>query len=323
MTGARLALARATPPGDVISGLTATPRGIPCKYFYDENGAALFQRICTLAEYYPTRTEIGILERHSGAIRGWIGPDTRLVEFGSGSGQKTRLLLRHLHEPHEYVPIDICAPQLVANARSLRRTFPGLVVKPVHGDYTSRVSLYPNGRARRTVVFFPGSTIGNFEPLEASAFLRRAADLAGPAGGLLIGVDLQKPVAVLERAYNDAAGVTAAFNRNILAHVNVLCGADFDLSRFEHVAFYDARASRIEMHLRSVTAQTVTLGYARVLQLARGELIATEHSYKYDVDEFRELVREAGFVWRHTWLDARRWFSVHAFDVEPRCSPAP
>lgn len=323
MTGVRLALARATPPDDIIGGLTATPRSIPCKYFYNEKGAALFQRICTLDEYYPTRTEIGILERHSATIRGWIGAGARIVEFGSGSGQKTRLLLRHLRDPHEYVPIDICAPQLFANACSLRRTFPGLAVKPVHGDYMSRVSLPPNGRARRTVVFFPGSTIGNFEPLEAGAFLRRAADLAGPGGGLLIGVDLQKPVAVLERAYNDAAGVTAAFNRNILAHVNALCGADFALSRFEHVAFYDAGTSRIEMHLRSVAPQTVTLGDARVIPLARGELIATEHSYKYDVDEFRELVREAGFVWRHTWLDARRWFSVHAFDVEARRPPAP
>jgi len=319
MTGLRLQTVPAAAPGDIIAGLTGTPKTIPCKYFYDHAGAELFERICTLDEYYPTRTETHILARHGRDIGTWAGNGARVVEFGSGSGQKTRLLLRHLSEPHEYVPIDICAPQLLINAQSLRESFPGLAVKPVHADYMKRLQLPANTGARRTAVFFPGSTIGNFEPLEATAFLHRAADLAGAGGGLLIGVDLKKAKPIVERAYNDSAGVTAAFNRNVLLHVNALCGSDFDPSRFEHVAFYNSDAGRVEMHLRSVTSQTVTLRAVPegplAIHLDRGELIGTEHSYKYHIAEFRDLVTAAGFVSRHTWVDDRRWFSVHAFDV--------
>jgi dimethylhistidine N-methyltransferase len=320
MTSVRLDVAGAVAPDDIIAGLAAKPRSIPCKYFYDERGAELFEEICRLDEYYPTRTEIGILERHRYAICHWVGKNARVIEYGSGSGEKTRLLLDHLETPLQYVPIDICLPQLMHNADHLRRAYPHVHVRPLHADYTHRLRVPANGRAARTVAFFPGSTIGNFEPLDAAAFLRRAAELAGPGGGLLIGVDLKKPVAILERAYNDARGITAAFNLNILAHVNALCGADFSASRFEHVAFYDG-ARRIEMHLRSLVPQRVTLRSARaregplVIDVEQGELLRTEHCYKYDVDEFRDLVREAGFEPRYTWLDRQRWFGVYAFDV--------
>ena len=305
-------------PDDIVAGLTGVPRSIPSKYFYDETGAELFDRICALDEYYPTRTEVGILREHLPEIATWAGRGTRIVEFGSGSGLKTRLLLRSLDQPREYLPVDINAPQLGDNAALLRRDFPTLQVTPVPGDYAARLRLPHNLEAKRTIIFFPGSTIGNFEPAEALAFLQHARGLAGREGGLVIGVDLKKDRATLERAYNDALGVTAAFNLNVLAHVNALADADFDLSGFEHVAFYNERASRIEMHLRSSRRQTVTLGGARqgpvVLHLHRGEQILTEHSYKYGVEEFRELAAQAGFVPRDSWTDARRWFSVQVFD---------
>ena len=320
MTTIRAEIARALAPDDVIAGLVGTPRSIPCKYFYDSRGAELFEEICRLEEYYPTRTEVGILRQYGRAVRAWVGKNARIIEYGSGSGEKTRILLDHLDAPREYVPIDICLPQLIHNADRLRRAYAHLRVSPLHGDYTKRLRLPLNGggSAARTVVFFPGSTIGNFEPLEAVGFLRRAAEIARPGGGLLIGVDLKKPARILERAYNDARGVTAAFNLNILAHLNALCGADFRVEQFEHVAFYDG-ARRIEMHLRSLVPQRVTLraapGGALTIDLDRGELVQTEHSYKYDVEEFRDLARNAGFELRHTWLDAKRWFGVFAFDV--------
>lgn len=320
MTSIRAEVARALAPDDVIAGLLDTPRSIPCKYFYDARGAELFEEICRLEEYYPTRTEVGILRQYRHAVRAWVGKHARIVEYGSGSGEKTQVLLDQLDTPREYVPIDICLPQLIHNADRLRRAYPRLRVSPLHADYTRRLRLPLNGggSAARTVVFFPGSTIGNFEPLEAVGFLRRAAELAQPGGGLLIGVDLKKPARILERAYNDARGVTAAFNLNILAHLNALCGADFRVEQFEHVAFYDG-TRRIEMHLRSLVPQRVTLPAAPVgaltIDLDRGEMVQTEHSYKYDVEEFRDLARNAGFEPRHTWLDARRWFGVFAFDV--------
>lgn len=307
-------------PEDVIERLTATPKSLPCKYFYDEAGAALFDQICALPEYYPTRTETGILRTYMDEISHWAGAGARVVEFGSGSGEKTHLLLEHLRAPREYVPIDICDPQLLRNAESLRLAFPGLVVSPVHADYTKPLRLlHHDPDAQRTIVFFPGSTIGNFEPREAVAFLKRAAHVAGGNGGLLIGVDLRKDPDILDRAYNDAMGITAAFNLNILAHINAVCDADFDPSKFEHLAFYNSEAGRIEMHLRSTAAQTVMLhgvsGGPVAIELEDGELIGTEHSYKYEAEAFRTLASAAGFISRHTWIDPQGWFSIHAFDV--------
>lgn len=319
-------MSSAVPAGDaalfdeVIAKLRRSPRMLPTKLFYDARGAALFEQITTLPEYYPTRVESEILRAHGTDIAAWVGADAQVIEFGSGSGEKTRLLLEQLETPAEYLPIDIAASQLQAFASSLRAEFPGLQVHPIVADYTRglRMPASPDAPGR-TVVFFPGSTIGNFEPDEARAFLRRAAQLAGSGAGLLIGVDLKKDVAILERAYNDAAGVTAAFNLNILQHVNRLFAGTFDVSAFRHHAFYSAEHGRVEMHLISVPAQRVTLtaqdGRRETIELDAGEHIVTEYSYKYSVEEFVALADAAGFTWRRTWTDGARMFAELAFDV--------
>jgi dimethylhistidine N-methyltransferase len=305
---------------EALRGLRATPKRLPSKLLYDERGAALFEAITALPEYYPTRTEIAILRQHAPAIARWIGPGARVVEFGSGRGEKARLLLSALTDPAEYVPVDIAEPQLLHLAESLRADFPGLAVQPVSADFTQQPELpAPEVAGRgRTIVFFPGSTIGNFEPAEAGTFLRYAAHVAGPGGGLLIGADLQKDIAVLERAYDDAAGVTAAFDLNVLQHVNRLLGADFDPESFRHRALYDPDAGRIEMHLVSTTPQRVRLrppGGAEVeIDFAAGEPIVTEYSYKYTPDGFAALAGSAGFVVRQRWSDDAGWFGVFAFD---------
>ena len=305
---------------EVAAGLSRPQKQLPCKLFYDEKGAQLFEQICTLPEYYPTRTELQILRANAAAMAHWIGPHARIVEFGSGSGEKTRLLLRQLEAVAEYVPVDISGGQLRTFARDLSRAFPGLNVRPVCADYTHAFALpKSNQHVERTVVFFPGSTIGNFTPSEARDFLRNAADIAGHDGGLLIGVDLRKDSATLERAYNDGAGVTAAFNLNMLEHINRVCDADFDIAAFEHRAIYDQARGRIEMHLFSRKAQEVTLGRSltRPLQVrfAAGEVIVTEYSYKYDIAGFQEIAAGAGFTPAMVWTDPHHRFSVQAFDV--------
>ncbi|MGQ0813768.1 MAG: L-histidine N(alpha)-methyltransferase [Gemmatimonadota bacterium] len=302
---------------DVMEGLSRPQKQLPCKLFYDEAGARLFERICTLPEYYPTRTEIAILRGHAGAVVEWIGPRARIVEFGSGSGEKTRILLRALRQPSEYIPIDISNTQLLAFARSLAHELPWIRISPMCDDYTNRLLL--PATEERTIVFFPGSTIGNFEPAAAFEFLRNAAALAGRNGGLLIGVDLRKERSALERAYNDAQGVTAEFNRNILRHVNRACDADFRLDCFGHHAFYDEAHGRIEMHLVSTRPQNITLARSsrrpRRVGIGAGESILTEYSYKYDIEGFRALARSAGFAPVSVWTDPARRFSVHAFEV--------
>src|SRR5512146_142426 len=234
---------------DVRAGLSRLPRSLPCKYFYDEAGAELFDRITQLEAYYPTRTELSILRRHLPEIADLIGPAARLVEFGSGSGLKTRLLLRPLRAPAAYVPVDISRVQLREFALSLAGEFPRLDVRPICADYTANWAIPSLMAAARTVAFFPGSTIGNFEVDEAAAFLARVRSLCGPGGALLIGVDLAKDRATIERAYDDPEGVTAAFNLNLLHRINRECGADFDLDAFRHHAFYDESQQRIEMQL--------------------------------------------------------------------------
>lgn len=298
---------------EVLRGLATRPRSLPCKLFYDELGSALFDRICELPEYYPTRTETAILRSTGDEIAASIGPGAIVIEFGSGSSVKTRLLLDVLVEPKGYVPIDISREHLERSAAALAAEYPDLDILPVCADYTRDVSL-PRlvDRVARRVVFFPGSTVGNFEPTEVVEFLRRVRALVGRRGGLLIGVDLKKDAAVLDAAYNDAEGVTAAFNRNVLVHLNRELGADFDVEAWEHRAFYDERLGRIEMHLVSSRAQSVTIGGRRI-DFAAGETIHTENSYKYAVEEFVELARAAGFPSGRVWIDDAALFSVHYF----------
>lgn len=295
----------------LLAGLRARPRSVPPKFFYDAEGSRLFDAICELDEYYPTRTETAILRRHAGEMAACIGPGAELVEFGAGSLRKIRLLLGALEAPLRYVPIDISAEHLQAEAAALRREHPGLAVLPVAADFTRGVLLPPaaGGEPLRRAGFFPGSSIGNFLPDEARRFLAMAAQLL-QGGGLLIGVDLVKDPAVLHRAYNDARGITAAFNRNLLKRANRELGADFDAAAFDHYAFYEPRLQRIEMHLVSRTRQTVSLGGER-FEFAAGESLHTENSCKYSVEGFRALAREAGFAPGPVWCDDAGLFSVH------------
>jgi L-histidine Nalpha-methyltransferase len=298
---------------DVLYGLQPGVRKLPPKYFYDDVGARLFERITTLDEYYPTRTETAILEAHGEEMAAALGPRVRLVEFGSGSGEKTRLLLRRLREPASYVPVDIAYAQLRAFAADVGREFPGLAVEPHWGDYMQPLHLAASARAARTVAFFPGSTIGNMETLQAAAFLRRVASLCGAGGGLLLGTDMHKDSAILEPAYNDAAGVTAEFNLNMLRRINRELGADFDLDGWEHCAFYDRHHRRIEMRLiaRRDCAVAVPLapsGSAR-FSFRAGEWITTEYSHKYTEDSVRALAA-SGWRVERSWSDEAEWFGV-------------
>jgi L-histidine N-alpha-methyltransferase len=300
---------------DVLDGLARPQKELPSKWLYDERGSSLFEQICDLEEYYPTRTELGILERHVRGMAALLGPGCALVEYGAGSGLKTRLLLRHLRDPAAYIPIDISASALAETVARLARDFPELVVRPLCADFSVPVRLPLDGvDARRRAVFFPGSTIGNLHKPDVVSFLRMVARECGRGGGLLIGVDLRKERAVLERAYDDARGVTAAFNLNLLARANSELGADFDLARFRHRALFDERHGRVEMHLVSQAAQRVTIA-GRTFALAAGETIWTESSYKYELREFAALAALAGWRCERVWSDERAWFSVQYLTV--------
>lgn len=292
----------------VWDGLAAKPKRIPPKYFYDARGSELFEAICRLPEYYPTRTERAILSRHAEAIAREVGPDAQLIEPGAGSCEKVRLLLEALR-PAAYVPVEICAELVEAAAAQLRRAYPWLRVEPRSGDFTRLEGLLDGLARGRPVVFFPGSTVGNLEPEEAVGFLARLAAVVGPGGHLIIGVDLKKDPGVLAAAYNDAAGTTAAFNRNLLVRINRELDGDFDPGAFEHRARYDGRQGRVEMHLVSRRAQTVRVA-GRAFPFAAGESIHTENSYKYGLAEFAELAARAGLRQERYWADERGWFSV-------------
>jgi dimethylhistidine N-methyltransferase len=300
---------------DLQLGLAAPPHQISPKYFYDAEGSRLFDRICDLPEYYPTRTERAILAAHAADIAQEIGPGCDLVEFGAGSCSKVRLLLDELR-PRRYLPIDISAEHLEQSAAELEREHPGLLVLPVSGDYTAKVHLPPALSGARRVGFFPGSTIGNFTPDEALQFLRGAARLLR-GGGLLLGADLVKDPAVLHAAYNDAQGVTAAFNLNLLARANRELGAAFDLDAFWHSSFYNAAAGRIEMHLVSRKRQQVALG-GECYELEEGLSLHTENSYKFTIDGLRRLAVQAGFRPGRVWTDPQRLFSVHWLEAPVR-----
>jgi dimethylhistidine N-methyltransferase len=300
---------------EVIAGLSLPQKSLPPKYFYDRVGSGLFERICRLAEYYPTRVELAITRANVRAMARFAGTQVALVEYGSGESLKTRLLLRALR-PSAYIPIDISEDALHAAERRLRREFPWLRIRPVQGDFSHplEVRLDP-ARGGRTLVYFPGSTIGNLTPQDAHAFLTMTRGQVGARGAMLVGVDLKKDPVLLHAAYNDAKGVTAAFNLNLLARINRELGGSFALQRWRHYAFYNATLGRIEMHLVSLVRQSVRIGRHR-FDFERGETIHTENSYKYGIEEFRELARRAGFRPEKLWTDTQQRFSVHGLRAE-------
>lgn len=296
---------------DVLAGLGGSPKALPPKYFYDARGCALFEAICELPEYYPTRTELALMHDHAADMAAQLDKDCLLIEFGSGASIKTEVLLRTLR-PAAYVPVDIAADALQASTARLATAFPQLPIIAICADYMQplRVPALEGIKATHRVIYFPGSTIGNLTPEGAQVFLGRARDMAGAGGAMLIGVDLKKEASLLHAAYNDAQGVTAEFNLNLLRRINRELAADFDLEQFRHVAFYNAAAGRIEMHLESLRAQTVIVS-GRMFTFGAGERMHTENSCKYSVDEFRHLAQSAGFRPGQVWVDADRLFAVH------------
>jgi len=300
----------------VLAGLSRSPRAIPPKFLYDAKGSALFDAICELPEYYLTRTEIEILKRHAADIASRAGPGSALIEFGSGSSVKSRLLLDALQDLALYSPIDISRQHLDQTAAGLRRDYPSLKVEPVCADYMALDTLPQiNGHARR-LGFFPGSTIGNLEPDEATAFLRRAHRLLGSDGALVLGADLRKDPQRLHDAYNDSAGVTAAFTLNLLRRMNRELQATFDLDGFVHEAFYNSFEGRIEIYFRSLRPQSATVA-GRTFSFAEGERVHTEYSYKFDVAGIEALARSAGMHVAETWTDPSRLFAVSYLVAAP------
>jgi dimethylhistidine N-methyltransferase len=297
----------------VIAGLARRPRSLSPKFFYDARGSELFDEITGLPEYYPTRTEIALLREHGAAMAALLGHDTLLIELGSGSDAKIRVLLDALR-PRAYVPIDISREHLLRSARGIAGDHPGLAVHALCADYTRAFALPEAVRGLRRAAFYPGSSIGNFEPDQACALLRGVAELLGPDGRLLVGVDLKKAPVRLHAAYNDSQGVTARFNLNLLHRIRRELGADIDPAAFRHHAFYNGDAGRVEMHLIATRPQTVVVD-ARRFEFAEGDGIQTENSYKYAVDEFGALAAAAGFDTLRVWQDRERLFSVHCLVV--------
>ncbi|MEH6823039.1 MAG: L-histidine N(alpha)-methyltransferase [Motiliproteus sp.] len=296
---------------DVMAGLSQRPATLPPKYFYDSKGSRLFDAITELPEYYPTRTEVGILSANAAEIAQRVGTGSLLVEPGGGSCAKVHILLEGL-KPLAYVPMDISKDHLRLAAEELSLAFPWLEIHAACTDYCREMQLPPSAPKGTRVAFFPGSSIGNFDPADAVRFLTSIAELVGPGGYLLIGVDLKKDKAILEAAYDDAAGVTAAFNLNLLARINRELGGNFDLNAWQHKALYDEHHGRIEMHLVSQCAQTVTFNQ-RLFHFAAGETIHTENSYKYSSQEFIAVAARAGFQSDALWCDDQQLFSVHLF----------
>ena len=295
---------------DVIAGLSERPKRLLPKYFYDEEGSRLFEEITELPEYYPTRTELAILHVHAADIAQFIPQKTALIEFGSGSTRKVRTLLAVAPAIEAYVPVDISVEMLTQEAARLQHDYPRLRVLPVTADFTQPFSLPSAIVGLSRVGFFPGSTIGNFEPHDASNFLDHARRMLGRRGTLIIGVDLIKDTGVLNAAYDDAAGVTAKFNLNLLTRINRELGATFDIDAFSHHAFYNVERRRIEMHLASRKRQKVRVA-GRTFDFRLGETIHTENSYKYSVESFSALARGCGWMPAAVWTDARGYFSVH------------
>ncbi|MDH3514090.1 MAG: L-histidine N(alpha)-methyltransferase [Gammaproteobacteria bacterium] len=311
--------AAATMQEEVLQGLASRPRRIAPKFFYDERGSRLFDAICELPEYYPTRTEMGILDSCAGEVARLAGPDGTLIELGSGASRKIRLLLEAVR-PRQYLGIDISREFLRQSAQQLAHDYPRLDVHAACADFMHDIELPDGAIEGRRLAFFPGSTIGNFEPWDAQAFLGRVRRLIQPDGGLLIGVDLKKDPALLNSAYNDSAGLTAEFNLNLLERLRGELGAEVNPQGFRHRAFYNTQRGRVEMHLVSRRAQEIRLN-GRRFHFAAGESIHTENSYKYAVGEFHSLARGAGLWPRQVWLDSDRLFSVHYLAVSSRSRP--
>jgi dimethylhistidine N-methyltransferase len=304
---------------DVIAGLSAAPKSLPPKYFYDARGSELFEAICELPEYYLTRTELGMLEALGAEIGARLPRNHAIIEYGSGSGRKTRLLMRAA-KPAAYVAIDISREQLRSATQAIASMFPETDVVALCADYTTALDLSQIDalNARRRVIFFPGSTIGNFTTEEALRFLKNARAVAGASGAMIVGVDLKKDPARLHAAYDDAQGVTAEFNLNVLRRINRELQGTFDLSAFAHRALYDPQNGRIEMHLVSTRDQNASVG-SKTFAFAAGESILTEYSYKYSVEEFQQLARSAGFDASDCWVDSQSRFSIHHLTVPHDC----
>jgi dimethylhistidine N-methyltransferase len=299
---------------DVVNGLTADPKRLSPKYFYDHAGSDLFEQITELPDYYPTRTEVAILNAHAADISALIPPNAALIEFGSGSSTKTRIVLSAAETLGAYVPVDISGQFLHQQVVALRCEYPKLQVLPVAADFTKPFALPEAVRMMPRVGFFPGSTIGNFEPHEAAAFLRHAGCILGRGATFIVGVDLVKDTQVLQRAYNDAQGVTAKFNLNLLTRINRELGAKFNEACFEHHAFFNRERSRIEMHLASLKRQRIKV-CGECVEFRAGETIHTESSYKYSVESFGALARGAGWTPTTVWTDAQNYFSVHVLTL--------
>ncbi len=301
--------------GDVLSGLAQPRKWLPPKYFYDARGSELFEAICALPEYYPTRTELAMMQAGAAEMARVLGPQCLLIEYGAGSGRKTRVLIEAL-APVAYMAIDISRTALRHCAGELAAAYPGVRVAAVCADYARPLPLptIEGVQPLRRVIYFPGSTIGNFTRPEALAFLRHVHAVAGPGGAMLVGVDLKKDPARLHAAYNDAQGVTAAFNLNLLTRINRELNGNFGVGAFEHHAFYDESEGRIEMHLRSLREQQVSVA-GQAFHFSAGETIHTENSCKYSVEEFQQLARDAGFTAAHCWTDAEQLFSIHYLSI--------
>ncbi|MET3651332.1 L-histidine N(alpha)-methyltransferase [Dyella japonica] len=297
--------------GIVQRGLRARPKRLPSWLFYDERGSQLFEAICEQPEYYLTRSEIALMDAHAGDIADVLGPDVRLVEYGSGNAIKTRMLLEHLHAPVSYVPVEISAEPLRNSTQALNSSFPGVPVQALHADFTRPLRLpIPPRAPRRTVIYFPGSTIGNFEARDAAELLRKMRGEMGDNGGILIGADLKKDTATIEAAYNDKAGVTSEFTLNMLVRLNREIGSDFDLSSFRHRAHYNAMAGRIETFIVSTRDQKVRVGKQQV-SFTEEEAMQVEYSCKYSPEDFAALAGKAGLAVTHEWTDPQGMFAVY------------
>jgi dimethylhistidine N-methyltransferase len=294
----------------VINGLSSRYKSLPCKYFYDARGSKLFEMITNLPEYYPTRTEIAILEAHAAEIVHGVPGGAMLIEFGSGSSRKTEILLGSLPGLRAYVPIDVSENALHGAEQRLKKRFPALDVQPIAADFSQSAALPSDLASCPKLGFFPGSTVGNYSPSAAVRLLRTMGDMLSPNGRLIIGVDLKKDACQLVRAYNDAEGVTAAFNLNLLARINRELEGTFDLAAFRHKAIYNPREGRIEMHLVAKKTQAVSV-LGRWFRFSAGETIHTENSYKYSTGQFQELARISGWQPRQCWSDEQKLFSVH------------